>query len=437
VVVLGRRRDALAARREAMGFTQESLAIRLGVELSTVGRWERGTLTPQPWRRRQIAEVLDVSLDHLNVLLTATGDAAAEIGAVRPTPAQATVKKMPWLDRALVLDDARDAARFAREVSASKISSSTFDHIDIEIRRFATDYVSQPLSELFVDIRELRADVFRLVQSNRSPVQMRELYLSASRLSGLQAHICLDLGHYRAAQTQAHVAFLCGELAGHNGILAWVRSLQSLVAYWDGQLRDAVEFARDGARYFSRGSIAARLPSLEARASAGLGDKRGALAALERAQQARAFVGPEDDAGVFTFPEAKQAVYAGTTLLTVGDGDTAPRAVQESSYALKLYEAAAPADRSSGDILAARLDLGRAYLRQSDVDGLADQLRVVLVAPQVRRTASIVKRAASIGESLGSTRYANSPQSRQLREEIASFCAPPPALPPAQEGVPT
>jgi transcriptional regulator with XRE-family HTH domain len=63
------RRGALAARREALGFTQETLAQELGVELSTVGRWERGTLTPQPWRRPDLAKVLKLSLDDLDRLL--------------------------------------------------------------------------------------------------------------------------------------------------------------------------------------------------------------------------------------------------------------------------------------------------------------------------------------------------------------------------------
>lgn len=75
---MGDKREALAARREAMGFTQEGLAAAVGVEFSTVGRWERGALTPQPWRRPRIAKALDVSLDELNVLL-GQGPAAATI----------------------------------------------------------------------------------------------------------------------------------------------------------------------------------------------------------------------------------------------------------------------------------------------------------------------------------------------------------------------
>ncbi len=63
------RRAALAAQREALGFTQETLAQGLGVELSTVGRWERGTLTPQPWRRPDLANALRVSLEQLDELL--------------------------------------------------------------------------------------------------------------------------------------------------------------------------------------------------------------------------------------------------------------------------------------------------------------------------------------------------------------------------------
>ncbi|GAB3474156.1 helix-turn-helix domain-containing protein [Amycolatopsis cihanbeyliensis] len=63
------KRYALAARREALGFTQEALAQQLGTELSTVGRWERGTLTPQPWRRPDLATALQVSLTELDELL--------------------------------------------------------------------------------------------------------------------------------------------------------------------------------------------------------------------------------------------------------------------------------------------------------------------------------------------------------------------------------
>ncbi len=64
------RRVGLATRREALGFTQETLAQELGVELSTVGRWERGMLTPRPWRRPGLAKTLNLSLEELDALLS-------------------------------------------------------------------------------------------------------------------------------------------------------------------------------------------------------------------------------------------------------------------------------------------------------------------------------------------------------------------------------
>ncbi|GAA1291487.1 hypothetical protein GCM10009634_43820 [Saccharothrix xinjiangensis] len=66
---MGDRRDSFIARRELMGHTQESLADAVGVEFSTVGRWERGGLTPQPYRRPRIAKALGLTLEELNALL--------------------------------------------------------------------------------------------------------------------------------------------------------------------------------------------------------------------------------------------------------------------------------------------------------------------------------------------------------------------------------
>lgn len=56
------RRRSFAQARKAAGYTQESLAERLGVDRTTVARWEAGFTEPQPWLRPKIAEVFGLSL---------------------------------------------------------------------------------------------------------------------------------------------------------------------------------------------------------------------------------------------------------------------------------------------------------------------------------------------------------------------------------------
>jgi transcriptional regulator with XRE-family HTH domain len=62
-------RDALAARRKAVGLTQEALADVLRVERSTVARWEQGSATPRPWYRPRLADALSLTPDELARLI--------------------------------------------------------------------------------------------------------------------------------------------------------------------------------------------------------------------------------------------------------------------------------------------------------------------------------------------------------------------------------
>lgn len=69
------RRQQLTQRRKAVGFTQESLAEHLGVERSTVIRWEGGDSEPLPSIRPSLARALQVSIDQLAELLKTSEDA--------------------------------------------------------------------------------------------------------------------------------------------------------------------------------------------------------------------------------------------------------------------------------------------------------------------------------------------------------------------------
>ena len=72
------KRQRFAARRKAVGFSQEQLAERLGIDRSTVARWESGETEPQPWMRPRLARVLKISLDQLDDLLAGSGLTEAE-----------------------------------------------------------------------------------------------------------------------------------------------------------------------------------------------------------------------------------------------------------------------------------------------------------------------------------------------------------------------
>lgn len=71
------RRTALIHRRTAQGLSQERLAEQLGVDRTTVARWESGTSTPQPWQRPNLAHALCVTLAECDALLVLTPSATS------------------------------------------------------------------------------------------------------------------------------------------------------------------------------------------------------------------------------------------------------------------------------------------------------------------------------------------------------------------------
>jgi tetratricopeptide (TPR) repeat protein/transcriptional regulator with XRE-family HTH domain len=107
------KRRSLAQRRKAVGLTQEQLAGQLGVERTTVVRWERGTTQPLPWLRPKLASVLKVSADRLGELLSA--DPAHRDGAAPTVPRQLPATVADFIGRAAEL---RELTRMLNQARA-------------------------------------------------------------------------------------------------------------------------------------------------------------------------------------------------------------------------------------------------------------------------------------------------------------------------------
>jgi transcriptional regulator with XRE-family HTH domain len=98
------KRQRLAQRRKAVGLTQEQLAGQLGVERTTVVRWERGETQPLPWLRPKLAKALGVSADRLEELLATDGAPASPQGRTAAVPKQPPAAIADFTGRAAGLE---------------------------------------------------------------------------------------------------------------------------------------------------------------------------------------------------------------------------------------------------------------------------------------------------------------------------------------------
>ena len=163
------KRHRFAARRKAVGFSQEQLAERLRVERSTVARWEAGETEPQPWIRPRLARALQLSLDQLEHLLAARDIAGTE----------ATER----MSHALTHPGSADIVTVA--------------HLRNEVQHLDEQYVHVPSSSLLAHAGQCLGQVRFLAAHAVSGHIRRELYAVEAEAATLMGQLVWDASQRR------------------------------------------------------------------------------------------------------------------------------------------------------------------------------------------------------------------------------------------------
>ncbi len=339
------KRHRLAARRRALGFTQESLAERLGVDPTTVKRWESGVIAggPLPYARLQLVRYLQVSAEELEELLAE----GVREGSARTAPEPA------W-----TADDETEAFELAQRIEASDVGSVTLDAVELGVEDLCRSYTATTPGELLGTVRRYRRGVARLLDGRATLAERRRVMVLGGWVSLLAACVHVDLGQREAANASRLTAHQLGTHAEHSELTAWAFEIAAWQALLDGHYDEAVQLCQAGQRIVGTATSASayvQLSAQEARAWARRKQPRETLAALDRSAAAfEQLPPPTQPDHHFAFDPRKQVGYTATTLAWLGAEERAEEYARET---IRSYEDEGKRGRSLRRLATARIDL--------------------------------------------------------------------------------
>ncbi|RAY12945.1 hypothetical protein DPM19_23345 [Actinomadura craniellae] len=314
---------------------------------------------------------------------------------------------------------AEESADLAAWAGTSNVDEEMLAELNRRLRSLAHAYVCGQPFPLLVRTRQLRNRVSRLLQGRQNWQHTRDLYLLNARSCTLLAWMTGDLGNYLAAGDHASAAWLCAQLADHDGARTWVRATQSKLAYWSGDFVESARLAADGLTYRSSDSSQVLLALLQARTNARLGRVAEAETALGLWRDAREQVpGPDEVGGVLGLTQAQQHYLAGSTHLELRQP---AEALAETTRALELFEGTPVEERFYGAEVLARIDGVQAHLQGGELDGAADAMEPVFTVDPDQRLDTFVQSMKQVRLRLAHPQYRGSPATQKLQERIEEY----------------
>jgi hypothetical protein len=258
----------------------------------------------------------------------------------------------------------------------------------------------------------------RLREGAARPHEIHDLYLAASRTSGILSYAALDLGDANAAATHARAAWKLADMAENDELRAWVRGTESLIARFQKDYLRAARYVEQGMQFAGRGTSTVRLLCGGAQCMANRGDSTGARRLLDRAADARDAATEDTVCGLFAFSYAKQLYYAGSSLMWLEDRQALERADRDASAAIALWEQEDKDCRSLDDEALAHVYVATARLKLGEIDGAMAAVRPILALPPDRQISWIRRRVGELAELLTPDRFGSSRAAAEAKDEL-------------------
>jgi hypothetical protein len=318
------------------------------------------------------------------------------------------------------------AQTFGLIAGETNLSQGSLDRLSDAVHELATAYMRRPLPELLNDFVAAQDTLYTLLEGRQQPILTRQLYFLAGVVGGLLAKASQDLGDFHLALTQARTAFLCAENADHNGLRAWIRCLQALIAYWAERPLESIRYAQSGAEYAARSGNATTvwLPASEARAWAAVGNAAEARAAIERGERAWDSVRPDEMdelGGICTFSRPRQLYYAAEAFSWLPS--EAEAGERYAGQAVEAYADTSRPEWAVGDQAGSHVDLAIARIVRNELEGAVDAVRPVLELLPAYRIGHVVISLERVHRALA--RSALATDGRDLQERIETFTRTP------------
>ncbi|MFJ9610830.1 helix-turn-helix transcriptional regulator [Kitasatospora sp. NPDC101176] len=348
-------RPRLAQRRKALGYSQERLAEALGVDRSTVARWERGETEPQPHIRPRLARLLEVTTSELGAVFgprPSRSDPLAALPQAGAVTSATAAASWTYLDAGDVDEMNRREFLQALSVTGTLVALPPLDRghavervaassaTDLGLHGQVTAHLWRSFSfagaksAVYPMVREQLAVLIEAFERAKTEAERQQLCILSADLFQLAGEIffdgnrhtdaahCYALAASAAREARAHDLWACA-LTRHAFICLYERKFAKAVT----MLNAAFELAKRGDRELStRYWVAAVL----AEAYAGLGDLDSCNRALDVAGQVHALSGQIHNGGWLRFDGSRLAEERGTCYIRLCRPDLAEKALTEA-----------------------------------------------------------------------------------------------------------